>query len=246
MPNHVTNIINFNCDPSRSDEIMKFLQAEDDVYGSIDFNKLIPMPEDLNISSGSFTSDGIDIYLTAVNPATVDYGYYKMDYASFLNIYLKLKAQDACNMYKPALSEEEIQIRTKYNTFEELFKAGEQAISNLKLYGAITWYEWCIQHWGTKWNAYDCIEMKPGDNRMIFLTAWDAIPDIVQKISALFPDVPIDYSWADEDVGSNTGSMEFLNGEIISEDIPENGSKEALELACDILGYDISEMEVDK
>ena len=33
--------------------------------GTIDFNKITPMPENLNIECGSNTDDGINLYLTS-------------------------------------------------------------------------------------------------------------------------------------------------------------------------------------
>lgn len=53
---------------------------------------------------------------------------------------------------------------------------------------------------------------------MEFLTAWDPIPNIVQKISEQFPEITVHYSWADEDIGNNTGRMDFKGGDIIMKD----------------------------
>lgn len=38
------------------------LRQEDGVYGSLDFNKLIPMPEPMNIESGTWTNQGLQAY----------------------------------------------------------------------------------------------------------------------------------------------------------------------------------------
>ena len=77
MPNHVTNILEFDCSKERAKEILDFLRNDGDIYGSIDFNKLFPMPQSLNIEAGSETDHGIEIYLTAVNPGTRSFGYEK-------------------------------------------------------------------------------------------------------------------------------------------------------------------------
>lgn len=244
MPNHVTNILEFDCSKERAKEIMDFLRKDDDVYGSIDFNKLIPMPENLNIEAGSATDHGIEIYLTAVNPRTKDYGYEKMDLREFRNLSRRLDNERAFCSYDTMLSEENIQSYTKNQSFDEVFSIGEQAVSNIVQYGATTWYSWRIENWGSKWNAYDCVEKEPGDDWMEFLTAWDPVPDIVQKISEQFPEATVHYSWADEDIGSNTGRMDFKDGQIIMRDIPESGSYHAFEIACEVQGYDISEFDV--
>lgn len=243
MPNHITNIIELECSGERSMEIMEFLKAEGQDYGSVDFNKLIPMPESLDITSGSETDRGIEIYLTAINPHTKDFGYEKMSPVEFDSLVSKLNTERMFSKYNTSLSDNEIQSLTKDEPFEKYADIGKIATDNMIRYNATTWYEWRIANWGTKWNAYDCYVDDPHDGRLEFNTAWSGVPVIIQKISEKFPDVLIHYGWADEDIGSNTGRIDFKNGEEIRFDIPESGSKHAFEIACDIQGYDIEEFE---
>ncbi len=53
MPNHVTNHLSFECSEEQMKEILEFLRVEEQELGTVDFNKLIPMPESLKIDSGS-------------------------------------------------------------------------------------------------------------------------------------------------------------------------------------------------
>ena len=49
MPNHITNLISFGDQPEQVaafHQMLRDLRQKDGVYGSIDFNKLIPMPTD--------------------------------------------------------------------------------------------------------------------------------------------------------------------------------------------------------
>lgn len=62
MPNHVTNILKFNGNAERFQEMLGRIQNEEYGRGSIDFNKIIPMPESLNIQSGSMTRRGLEAY----------------------------------------------------------------------------------------------------------------------------------------------------------------------------------------
>ncbi len=62
MPNHITNQITFGADSESLPafhEMLEFVRAEGRFLGSMDFNKLIPMPESLNITSGSDTVKGL-------------------------------------------------------------------------------------------------------------------------------------------------------------------------------------------
>ena len=63
----------------------------------------------------------------------------------------------------------------------------------------------------------------------------------MQKMSRLYPDVSFTHRWADENIGFNCGECEYADGEIISEYIPSEGSKEAYEFSADVLRCDLSE-----
>ena len=73
MPNHVINRLEFDCPKERLKEILAAIcyddssEAEKTGIGTIDFNKITPMPPSLDIESGSSTDRGINLYLTSVN-----------------------------------------------------------------------------------------------------------------------------------------------------------------------------------
>jgi hypothetical protein len=96
-----------------------------------------------------------------------------------------------------------------------------------KEYGANNWYDWSFNNWGTKWNVNG--SYLEGDT-VQFDTAWSCPMPIVQALSTRFPKNPIHIQWADEDMGYNVGQATLVNGEVVSENIPEGGSKEAYEI----------------
>lgn len=101
-------------------------------------------------------------------------------------------------------------------------------------YGYPSWYEWRLDKWGTKWNAYEINTDGASDNFIEFETAWSAPFPIIDRLSRCFPDVTIAHLWADEDTGNNCGSREYRKGAITFENIPETYSKEAHEIAFDL------------
>lgn len=74
---------------------------------------------------------------------------------------------------------------------------------------------------------------------MVFLTAWNSVPDIVAALSRKYPDQTITYRWADEDIGQNVGEMVFRDGKCIEQDILEGGSPAAYEMAAEIIGIEL-------
>lgn len=216
MPNHITNILTFSCSKEKFKEIAEFVRKDDWFLGSVDFNKLIPMPDSLNIECGSRGEEGFKLYKSFLewNEKNDPKG----EKADMLEQYIKVVENDP-----------------------EIFDLGKQYYENLVNYGATTWYDWRIEHWGSKWNAYDFVEANPEEMFLQFNTAWSCVPPVMEKLSRTFPDTEIKYSWADEDIGHNVGSMVLLNGEPIEENIPTDGSKEAYELAAEVMDFDLAQ-----
>lgn len=62
MPNHVENIITLKGDEKKIREMLEAIKNNDYGLGTVDFNKIIPMPESLNIEAGSKTDRGLKAY----------------------------------------------------------------------------------------------------------------------------------------------------------------------------------------
>ena len=62
MPNHVTNVLTLHGESDQIRAMLEAIQYDDLGIGSVDFNKIIPMPESLNIEAGSQTSTGLKAY----------------------------------------------------------------------------------------------------------------------------------------------------------------------------------------
>lgn len=175
MPNHITNIIKFSSDPQAIREMLRAIAYDNpseknvpDGINTIDFNKIIPQPDDL---------------------------------------------------YRGNLGSAE---REKY--------------------GKNNWYDWNVAHWGTKWNSYGYREYDQLENALKFDTAWSAPHPVIEKLSEMYPDIGIEHSWADEDIGCNCGKHIYMGGDRIDEYYPDYG-KEAIDFACEIKGYSPEDLD---
>jgi len=131
----------------------------------LDFQKILPMPESLNIEAGS-----------------CELGYRVMygDYRGMLNYpwirkhHVKSRVQ-LCNLLW----------RIQPETMEkaDLYK------NNMDKYGHLNWYSWRIANWGTKWEvpAMDITVVTETEDHMVleFDTAWSPADGIYQKIVEL-------------------------------------------------------------
>lgn len=230
MPNHVTNRLNLIGEQTRIDELLDKIKNDELGRGTIDFNKIIPMPEALDVESGSVESDAIKAYLKAACPITDDYGVKKLEPEAYRSIVGKLDSKFYVKYTDQKIMETDLNVPNA----SELIKQGQVYVDNLLNYGATTWYDWRCNNWGTKWNAYDFRPFE--DNTLTFSTAWSRALPIIDKLSEMYPDIRFSYGWADEDIGVNVGRLEMMNKEMDFLDIPDTQSKEAYEMAAEIRG----------
>ena len=224
MPNHVRNILKFTGDFSEIKNMLEMIQQDDFGIGSIDFNKLIPMPDSLKITSGSDTIKG--------------YKYYR-DFVGEMLSANKVKTIDDLKL----CDEDENQYLNSHSEIDrDVWNLGKAAFINEYLYGAQTWYEWSIENWGTKWNSYGYRDnIENWDEAIQFETAWAAPYPVIEKLASEFPNIRFDHAWADEDLGNNCGMCTYENGKRVSELIPSN-RVEGVEFACAVWEYDLEDL----
>ena len=73
-----------------------------------------------------------------------------------------------------------------------------QVASNVVKYGYFSWYDWCVEHWDTKWNAYReccCYTIALTNYKTCgiieFHTAWAPPIKVINALRLLYPDVNV-------------------------------------------------------
>lgn len=233
MPNHITNILKFEGDSEQVHAMLDKIKSDELGFGSIDFNKIIPMPESLNIEAGSRTDDALYVCMVALNPAVPDMGIPKLSREEYQKLEIVVSQSKGVQFMQP--DAQRIGRVLKHTILSDAIATGQVVISNFLQYGCGDWYGWCNRNWGTKWNAYD-IHFDQESQSIHFLTAWDTPMPVIDKLSQMFPEVEVDLQWTDEDIGHNVGHVVLLAGEPIDGNIPEGGSREAYEMSFQIHG----------
>ena len=79
-------------------------------------------------------------------------------------------------------------------------------------------YDWCIENWGTKWNAYEPSVRFVEDELLTihFDTAWSPPTPIVEKMALMFPSLTFYLNYHEDGMGF-LGSAIFANGEMIQQ-----------------------------
>jgi hypothetical protein len=214
MPNHIQNKLVITGDADNIRRLIDTISTPNEDEGTthyIDFEKIIPMPEILNTThEGSQKTWGLAYYSIKENKPEII-----QKFCHYLtNIEEKLAKH----------SEEEL---------AELYECGKTAYEVYEKYGATSWYDWRIQNWGTKWNAYSTYVMETAyttEYVIFFQTAWNGVEPIIEKLVSMFPELDFDYKYAEEDFSYNTGQG-CSNGEgSLSMAYPNGGSDEAVAL----------------
>lgn len=220
MPNHITNRLVIEGASEEVAEVFDFLKSdtpnEDGEICLVDFNQIIPMPTDLDVSSSSEGEDGQKYLLGQAGNILQVHSYQESDHCKKM---------------------EEMRIANP-ERFDRCIELGKQYLRNIANYGCTTWYEWRCRNWETKWNAYE-IE-KVSDNEMKFQTAWSGVTALIRNLAKMFPSVIIKYDYADENTSYNVGSYIF-KGEDEEDNSPEDDSPEAWKLVFELGVADIED-----
>ncbi|WP_300924923.1 hypothetical protein [uncultured Clostridium sp.] len=195
MPNWVRNVVTV------SKDTMNKIKEKYFENGILDFNKIIPIPKTLELTEGSITDVAIYYALLQKNEnkqyEIIKALSKKEDYI-YNNYWNKIKHyksngdfKDIYQKAKKFIPDEEAR-KLNITSLEQL---GDTYINNIIKYGSTTWYDWCIENWGTKWGVS---EFSCNETTMIFDTAWATPEPIFEKISKELPNALIEVQYADE------------------------------------------------
>jgi hypothetical protein len=172
MPNHVAQQLNIH-----GADAPMVIKRIADAESAFDFNKVIPMSEELNIEE---SSDG-RVGLAAISGSCADYLSY------------------------PWVKEKGIRTAAEFAAYVErerplAIDLAQKYLSNQQRFGHSTWYGWCNDNWGTKWNAYSVDEPEFLLDRVAlrFNTAWSPAIPVIVRISDLFPSIELTLRYFDE------------------------------------------------
>ena len=92
-------------------------------------------------------------------------------------------------------------------------------------FGHDTWYGWCSENWGTKWNSYEN-SMKIEDGKVIytFTTAWARPTPVIVELAKMFDKCSFVHSFACESYNF-WGNESYEGGELKKSNFYEDGDE---------------------
>ena len=122
MPNHITNILKFEGDSEQVHAMLDKIKSDELGLGSIDFNKIIPMPESLKLYDALAAEESL-----AASKALYEEGISGMEseYAQYAEAKAVL---DACGFSRQTLTEEKADIYEQLAQLNKQIRAERQKI----------------------------------------------------------------------------------------------------------------------
>ena len=196
MPNYVANVVTFGGDEKKIKDMLLAVQNDEFGPGSISFNKIIPMPPELDMESSNRSKDGLRAYQDFVAAYSLGRDFSKEDL-----LHIPGKAEDAY-------------LRRHSGIDRETWNLGRQAFQNIQKYGSPDWYDWSWEHWNTKWDAggYDKSTDYSQCDKLVFRTAYQEPAPVIRKLSEMYPDIEFTHQWAEEQMVVNCGTAKYKAG----------------------------------
>lgn len=204
--------------------------------GNFDFNKLIPMPEELQGSEASV--NGL-LLLFQTTKEKIKYGLNPTRNALHLrrirDAYSSTFYSRNCDIEKALKEYFGLFSKLPKDKEKELLQAGKENLDNFEKYGYCNWYDWAINNWNTKWNATDTQIIN--DTTIEFTTAWSMPVNVIMALSRTMQGDKIEITWASDGGGRNVGRGFLKNGLWIKGGYLEPCTKEWMEVFNEMLGY---------
>lgn len=248
MPDHIINRLTVSAVTQRLFEhIASFVETEARAF---DFERIIPMPEDLDIF-GPRGELGYDMRYERLEYLCQHYCTPDSTYSPLLGVseslfesvrltskeWWKIGCPEPLEPKKRLSKEDRLLLSGRYPLYNSephmeypSLYIGYMITQNRLLYGYPSWWDWRGRHWGTPWNAFQPSLLDEGFG-WIFETAYNRPEPIVRALSKNFPDPLFTLRYADEVYGVNCGEVTYQDGNETHIYLPEERTSVAAKFA---------------
>ncbi|MDE8035217.1 hypothetical protein OQ257_08575 [Actinobacillus equuli subsp. equuli] len=232
MPNWCENKLQILCSAEQSKILIPklFTQINEDQW-CLDFDLLVPMPEDLHINSDSIGANSQRLLELPHNkPVTYPMikKYLPLADANYFRKKAKQHHWKVSDLIRWLAKRPVMQKRIFIN-----LEHGQRYIDNLAKYGYTDWYNWSCANWGCKWNVCEdscspCFN-PDGSIDCFFDTAWNPPEAWFSALCEAFPDIEFTLSFYEPGVwfaGEYVANLDGTYHEIIVDDCEIQGFAE--------------------
>lgn len=213
MPNHVSNNVYISGPASSLTELKTLLKIQEG--SEVDFNGIIPMPEAFN-NIESVSTGHLAAALLALPPENLICLHTREVHQTVMRS-LQEHFAKICDWEQVTVAQVVAELDANPKLAELCcmdLALGRIYLNNKRRYGGETWYEWRVQNWGTKWNAYHTEIQTENDTEIVVLfdTAWSLAEPVYEAIAERFPELYINVQYIDEG-GGFAGELVLSGGQ---------------------------------
>lgn len=194
MPSYAYNTLTITCkNKAERNAVQAFVLGDEDVF---DFDRIIPMPKCLDIVARGDSEAALAAFC--------------------LTNSLPLPKAAPCLSQRSLQDGDEFLAAHCAEASKKDLAYGKMIYDNLKQTGYMTWYEWRIDKWGTKWSAYATSVEVSGDTELLFHfdTAWCAPEPVIEELSRRFPEAEFVLD-TDYEGGDPATLLVYRNGQCV-------------------------------
>ena len=108
----------------------------------------------------------------------------------------------------------------------------------------VNWFNWCPEHWGTKWPACDAEILEEDEEHILysFKTAWSSPDPIIEALGKTFKG-SMEFKYYEEQVTEFAGKVLYEHGELVDETFVEGDNDEIWDFMENEFGFDRNEFK---
>lgn len=238
MPNWVTQKLIVNAVPAGPLDLNTYTEerafiANHMTDGEFDFNKIIPLPADLQIESSVYNKPCLRLYVSRMIANGFDSPEETDQFMKQLQVVAHYFSQSPASLLISPADEESFIEQNELNDDIALhIEFGERCFKNIVKYGYMCSINFTTEMWGTKWNAS---ETWTHDNEVIYQTPDRPAIEAIGTLAEQYPEFTFILYYIGEDVERcDCGKYIWQHGRRLGQEIYRAGSNEAYEVAFDL------------
>ena len=192
-----------------------------------EFDRIVEKPiEIMNLMSKDITDDALKVFILKIKDTPLIKKYIEKIIQHRMTDYLTVSNNTYKYYLEKCLHYTDFENKPVFKDEESVLNYGELVMDTLVKYDVISNRDWEFKYWGAIGGAR---VKKIDENIIYFTTEYTPIPELISKLSEIFPDAKFEYDFAAEDISYSCGEFSFEKGQMTDKKIYDSETREAYE-----------------
>ena len=192
-----------------------------------EFDRIVEKPtEIMNLMSNDITDDALKVFILKIKDTPLMKKYIEKIIQHRMTNYLSVGDITYKYYLEKCLNYTDFEGEPVFKDEDSILNYGKLVMDSLVKYDVITNRDWEFKYWGAIGGAK--VE-KIDKNVIYFTTEYTPVPELISKLSEIFPNAKFEYDFAAEDISYSCGEFSFEQGKMTDKKIYDSETKEAYE-----------------